>query len=115
MTRGYKWQVTKHTYFGVDMNVKLRDAFVIILLSLTAAILLTGLLEHINLYQVSVMKLDAAKSEREAAIYLEQSEMLRHEDVVLQSNMYRMNLRIYLINNGIKEKDVDRFIEENSK
>ena len=97
------------------MSVKLRDTFVIILLSLTAAILLTGLLEHINLYQVSVMKLDAAKSEREAAVYLEQSEMLRHEDVVLHSNTYRIKLRAYLISNGIAEKDVDRFIEENSK
>lgn len=97
------------------MSVKLRDTFVIILLSLTAAILLARLLEHINLYQISVIKLDAAKSEREAALYIEQAEMLKHEDAVLQSNTYRIKLRAYLISNGIAEKDVDRFIEENSK
>lgn len=97
------------------MSVKLRDVLIIILLSLTTAILLARLLEHINMYQVSLIKIETAKSEREAAVYMEQSEMLKHEDVVLQSNTYRIKLRAYLINNGINEKDVDRFIEENSK
>lgn len=94
---------------------KIKDILIVLLLGLVAALLFVMLFERINMYQVSLIKIEAAKAEREAAVYLEEAEMLKHEDTILSSNMYRMHLKTYLIQHGIKEEDVDRFIEENSK
>lgn len=94
---------------------KVKEILVVFILFLICAILILNTVTHINNYQTSILQKEAAKASKESAVYMQETEMIKHEDYVLYSNLERIRLREWLIKNGIKESEVDKFIEENSK
>lgn len=61
------------------------------------------------------IEISTAKNMEMASEYELQKRNLELEDAVLLSAINRQKLRLWLIQNGIKETEVDKFIEENSK
>lgn len=96
------------------MSSRIKEFFTTTILTLISLCILLVLLILIDKLQIIELQKQTAQSQCTAAVYMEEAEQIKKEDAILASNIWRVKLRSYLVENGIPENQVDKFIHENS-